>query len=350
MQFFYRPQLILALLVAGLSHANPQAADTIALDQPIQSYGARADVQQFAYEMAQEYQLDYDALMSILAQATFKESIVKLMDRTPEGSWTWEKYRRHFLDSQRIKKGIEFWTQHRETLEQAESEYGVPVETIVAIIGIETRYGSVKGRTRILDALMTLGFDYPRRASYFRKELKHFILMYRQEGFDPYEIKGSYAGAMGWGQFMPSSYRTYAIDFDDDGVRDLLNNPIDAIGSVANYLARHGWRRDLMPAIRATLQREPAEGAINFNKRRPSYLLSEVADYLVPVNTQESYSADEKIIPLKLKMDEPPPQYWLGSYNLYVITRYNSSLLYAMAAHELGQTIKERYHNAQHAP
>ena len=326
------------LLVAATLCAPLAFADT---DTPPDSYGAREDVQNFAYELAQEHGFDYDELMTVLAQAERKDRIIELMDRTPEGTWTWEKYRKHFLDKQRINGGVKFWKEHRETLQMASEKYGVPPETIVAIIGVETRYGTVKGRTRIIDALMTLGFDYPRRARYFRKELLQFLLLIREQKFDPLDVQGSYAGAMGWGQFMPSSYRTYAVDFDGDDIKDLLQNPVDAIGSVANYLSVHGWERGLIPAIPARLKSEPPEEAIQFNKRKPSYLLSDIKAWINPKKSSP-FAPDEKLIALRLSMeDEKPPQYWLGSKNLYVITRYNTSLLYAMAVHELGQTIQK---------
>lgn len=308
-------------------------------------YGTREDVQQFAWDFAQEHDMSYDLLMTLLAQAERKDSIIALMDRTPEGTWSWEKYRKNFLDKQRIEGGRAFAAKHSDTLTRAEIKYGVPAEVIVAIIGVETRYGRVTGNTRILDALATLAFDYPRRATFFRKELKHYLLLLHEENFHPTQLRGSYAGAMGLGQFMPSSYRAYAVDFDGDGVRDLLSNPVDAIGSVANYLSRHGWRQGLTVAIPAQLVRPlPDENTLRFNKRKPAYLLKELSRWLQPLHPTEEniWDEDEKLIPLRLTMEgDAPPQYWLGSKNLYVITRYNTSLLYAMAVHELSAQIRQ---------
>ena len=335
------------LLVAAVFIASPvlaQQPDVETIDNPVEGYGARVDVQDYVWELAQKYgsehNFTYDQLMTVLAQAERKDSIIKLMDRTPEGTWTWTRYRKHFLDDNRIQGGVKFWRKYAKELQAAEDKYGVAQKTIVAIIGVETRYGTVKGKTRILDALMTLAFDFPRRAKFFRKELTNFVLLLNEEDFDALEMRGSYAGAMGWGQFMPSSYREYAVDFDSDGVRDLLNNPTDAIGSVANYLSRHGWKRGLVPAVPAQVKGKIPEDAIQFNRRRPKYLAKDLLPYMRPRN-KKAYPPDQKLIALKLKLDDGTSEYWLGSKNLYVITRYNTSLLYAMAVHELGDTIQE---------
>lgn len=349
--------LAVSLLVCLTSCAAPPAdgGQAVAAEEKeteekqakLPPYAERDEVRQFARELADEYDFDYDEVMEILANAEHRPRIIELMSRTPEGTWTWERYRNHFLDDQRIDGGVLFWRRYRDELAQAEEEYGVPAETIVAIIGVETRYGTVKGRTRILDALATLGFDYPRRSKFFLKELREFLLMQREEGLDPLELRGSYAGAMGWGQFMPSSYRAYAVDFDGDGVRDLLESPRDAIGSVANYLAVHKWKRDQIPVVPAAIVSEPEEDSLRFNRRRPCCLLQELAAYMVPQpQDADLFAADEKVIPLRLTMnDDAPPEYWIGRHNLYVITRYNTSLLYAMAVHTLGQTIREKLAN-----
>ena len=207
-----------------------------------ESYLSRAEVDAYIEELIQQHDFSRPELEEVLAAAERRQDIIDLMRRPAERRLNWHEYRKIFLDEQRIAGGVEFWQQNQATLERAEKEYGVAPEVIVAIIGVETRYGRVTGRHRVVDALMTLAFDYPPRASFFRKELTQFLLLAREEGKNPTSLTGSYAGAMGFGQFIPSSYRNYAVDFDRDGVRDIWQNRTDAIGSVANYFSRHGWR------------------------------------------------------------------------------------------------------------
>ncbi|MEZ5569555.1 MAG: lytic murein transglycosylase B [Halioglobus sp.] len=206
------------------------------------NYGDNPAALALVDELVAEEGFDRAQLLSVFAEAERKDSILEAISRPAEKTKAWHEYRAIFLTEQREAEGVEFFLKHRKTLERAERELGVPAEMIVAIIGVETYYGRISGKFRVLDALSTLAFDYPRRSPFFTSELKNYLLLTRDQGFDPTSLMGSYAGAMGYGQFMPSSYREYAIDFDDDGVIDIWNNPVDAIGSVANYFREHGWR------------------------------------------------------------------------------------------------------------
>ena len=197
--------------------------------------------EKFIKLMVEKHQFDPQTIRDALAKANKREKILQSIAKPWEAK-PWHQYYPIFLTEKRLSKGLEFWQQHRQTLERAEQELGIPAEIIVAIIGVETFYGTYKGKHSVLDALYTLGFYYPPRSKFFRSELEQLFLLAKEENFDVTELMGSYAGAMGWGQFISSSYRHYAIDFDGDGVRDLLNNPVDAIGSVANYFKLHGWQ------------------------------------------------------------------------------------------------------------
>ncbi|MEO0369611.1 MAG: lytic murein transglycosylase B, partial [Pseudomonadota bacterium] len=197
---------------------------------------------QFVEDMVSEHNFDRAEVEALLNKAKMSDTVLEAIQRPWEAK-PWHQYYPIFLTEKRVQKGVEFWNSYADDLQRAEAELGVPAEMIVAIIGVETFYGTYKGKYSVLDALFTLGFHYPPRAKFFRSELQQYMLLSREENFDPLELKGSYAGAMGLGQFISSSYRHYAIDFDGDGVRDLLNNPVDAIGSVANYFKKHGWKK-----------------------------------------------------------------------------------------------------------
>ena len=215
---------------------------------------------------------------------------------------------------------------------------GVPAEIIVAIIGVETSYGGNTGSYRVIDALSTLAFDYPKRSTFFTKELKHFLILTREQGLDPLKLKGSYAGAMGYGQFMPSSYRSYAIDFDGDDLIDIWNNPVDAIGSVANYFKRHGWRLNAPVVFAARANDDVAQ---DWFVRSRSDLIPEhtVGDFAAAgIHVEQTLAPDEKATAMKFALEEGY-EYWLGVHNFYVITRYNHSAMYAMSVHQLSQQI-----------
>ena len=223
-------------------------------------------------------------------------------------------------------------------LREQKAEYGVPAEIIAAIIGVETRYGANKGSYRVVDALSTLAFDYPPRSKFFKSELKQVFLLAREQGFAVDELKGSYAGAMGFGQFIPSSYRHYAVDFDGDGVADILNNPVDAIGSVANYFVKHKWREG-EPVAYQVEYTGAADSELFYKNLKPKHKLSE----LYQNGVSEIKGADaSKSARLLLLNAEQGPQHWVTAHNFYVITRYNHSHLYAMAVFQLSEALREK--------
>ena len=304
-----------------------------------ESYLSRAEVDAYIEELIQQHDFSRPELEEVLAAAERRQDIIDLMRRPAERRLNWHEYRKIFLDEQRIAGGVEFWQQNQETLERAEKEYGVAPEVIVAIIGVETRYGRVTGRHRVVDALMTLAFDYPPRASFFRKELTQFLLLAREEGKNPTSLTGSYAGAMGFGQFIPSSYRNYAVDFDRDGVRDIWQNRTDAIGSVANYFSRHGWRGAAQVTLPVQLKAETEQLLVIANQSlKPTHSVAEMAEMGVIV---DGLDPEARVLLLRL-LGGDKPEYWLGFDDFYVITRYNHSRLYAMAVYQLGQEILKR--------
>lgn len=300
-------------------------------------YAGYASTQAFIRRMVEEYDFDEDYLYGLFSRVERQQGILDFLNRprgkgkSPPGSWT--RYRKKFLTDTRIRKGEDFWYEHRETLERAQQEYGVPIEYIVAIIGVETNYGRNVGNHKVLEALATLAFDYPRRSEFFTSELEHFLVMARQEEWDPLAPYGSYAGAMGLGQFMPSSFHAYAVDFDGDGRKDLWN-PVDAIGSVANYFDGHGWRSGEPVAFTARAHGNAA-GLMEtgFSSRySPSALQGNGIVASAPINSASEVSL------LRLSTYSGP-EYWVGLNNFYVITRYNHSSYYAMAVHQLAEVL-----------
>jgi len=300
------------------------------------SYGTRKDVADYIEDVAQAHGFDANQLKSLLGAVAFRKDIIDRISRPAEKVWTWGRYKRVLVDEQRVVEGAKFWRAHRETLSRAEEVYGVAPEVVVAIIGIETRYGRITGSFPVLESLMTLGFDYPARAGFFRKELTEFLLLAREEGKDPTALNGSYAGAMGYGQFISSSYRHYAVDFDRDGVRDIWHNPVDAIGSIANYFHKHRWQGGHPRALRVRPSR-PITGlstALDQTERVSDYLaLGVIAPSLPTALTARLYEVE----------GENGTEHWLALHDFYVITRYNRSHLYALAVHHLADLIKSRY-------
>jgi len=305
----------------------------------------RTETRAFVAEMAGKNGLDLDALTRLLDQARYRQDVIDAMRRPYEGK-PWAAYRAIFLTKTRIDGGVAFWQANVDLLARAEREYGVPPEIVVAIVGVETSYGGNLGRHRVIDALSTLGFAYPPRAAFFRGELESFLLLARDEAIDASQVTGSYAGAVGKPQFIPSSYRAYAVDFDGDGRRDLWRSDADVIGSVSNYLRHHGWRPGEPVASPAVLS--PEAHAAMGSGSLPVVLKEPVAPSLsfgnlagLGVATAEALSPDAQAVLLRL--DGPEEEYWVGLENFYVITRYNRSNLYAMAVHQLGQEIKASY-------
>lgn len=280
--------------------------------------------------------VDREWAVNLLSQAQRQPSILEAMARPAEKTKPWHEYRQIFLNESRIRNGLAFAQTHATTLRSVAKETGVPAEVIVAIIGVETAYGRITGRHRVLDALATLAFDYPERAPFFRAELAHFLVLAWESGKDPLALQGSYAGAMGYGQFMPSSYRRYAMDFDGDGTADIWDNPADAILSVANYFRRHGWRAGSTVVVPAEANAPRDE---LFNKGlKPVTTIGEIAAAglapTVPLFT------DELATPLHFD-GENGDEYWLGLHNFYVITRYNHSAMYALAVWQLAEAIAD---------
>jgi membrane-bound lytic murein transglycosylase B len=240
-----------------------------------------------------------------------------------------------FITDARIARGVDFWRQHEAVLARAEQEYGVPAQVIVAIIGVETFFGRNTGNYRVIDALSTLGFDYPPRAEFFRKELREFLLLARAEQLDPLTLKGSYAGAMGLPQFMPSSFRNYAVDFDGDGHINIWNNPDDAIGSVASYFKRHGWVAGEGVVSRARVQGERVDEGLTTGIE-PVKTVGELR--ALGWSSHDALRDDLPVTAFRLE-GENGPEYWMGLKNFYAITRYNRSVMYAMAVHQLSEQL-----------
>lgn len=297
------------------------------------------NAQQFIDKMVNKHGFDRQQLQEILSQAKRLDSVLRLMDnqapttsvKPPSGpNGAWLRYRKKFITPDNVQNGVVFWNQYEDALNRAWQVYGVPPEIIVGIIGVETRWGRVMGKTRILDALATLSFNYPHRAEYFSGELETFLLMARDEQDDPLNLKGSFAGAMGYGQFMPSSYKQYAVDFSGDGHINLWD-PVDAIGSVANYFKAHGWVKGDQVAVMANGQ---APGLPNGFKTK--YSISQLtAAGLTP---QQPLGNHQQASLLRLDVGTGY-QYWYGLPNFYTITRYNHSTHYAMAVWQLGQAV-----------
>jgi len=300
-------------------------------------YLMHPDAKVFADRMVSGHGFDRAEVESLLKAATKQQSIIDAISRPAEKVKPWKDYRKIFNQEKRIDQGVQFWLENRETLKRASQEYNVAPEVIVAIIGVETFYGRIKGNYRVIDALATLSFDYPKRSAFFTKQLEHFLLLSREQKQAPLSLKGSYAGAMGYGQFIPSSYRSFAVDFDHDGFADIWNNTTDAIGSVANYFARHGWELDAQVISRARVTSDYDDSVLN--KLKLEKTIDELS--VMGFTSTEPLPGELKAIPVRLEGSRGA-EFWLGLNNFYVITRYNHSRLYAMAVHNLSQKILER--------
>ena len=276
-------------------------------------YSVHPDAKDVIDELIYNHGFEEEYVISILQMAEKQPKIIKSISKPAEFTWTWDRYKNLFLDAKRIANGKRFIEDNLGALERAEAEYGVPKEIITAILGVETRYGKVMGGYKVIDSLTTLGFDYPRRAKFFKKELIEFFILTRQNNLDITQVKGSYAGAMGYGQFISSSYRAYAVDFDRNGSADLFNSVDDAIGSIANYLNVHGWQPEgnIVTEIKLNDIRKPVKTHYNVNK----------------------------IITLEFEEDGEK-KYFIGDNNFIAITKYNISHFYAMAIYYLSEEIK----------
>ncbi len=319
------------LLAASLLASNAVFAGELDKEIPTQ----RPEVQAFIDEMTSKHGFDGDELTTLFEQVRMKQKIIDAITRPAEGK-PWHEYRPIFVTKTRISEGVKFWNENEADLKRAEQVYGVPPEIIVAVIGVETRYGRHKGSWRVLDSLSTLAFAYPKRAKFFRSELEQYLLLAREESLDPLTIKGSYAGAMGKAQFISSSYRHYAVDFDGDGKRDLWDNTTDAIGSVANYFKRHKWQPGEPVGSYAMVGSNRITRLLKAGIK-PHTTVKEFRQQGVTALTPLPPEAPAALIAFEKKVGRP--DYWLGLNNFYTITRYNHSPLYAMAVYQLGQAI-----------
>ena len=265
-------------------------------------------------ELVTNHGFEQSFVEDVLSDAVRQQKIIDSISKPAEFTWTWDRYKKLFIEDKRIINGKLFIQNNLQTLERAEKEFGVPKEVITAILGVETRYGKIQGSYRVIDSLLTLGFDYPRRAKFFRKELVDFFLLTRENDLNINEIKGSYAGAMGYGQFISSSYRAYAIDYDEDGYADLFSSVNDAIGSIANYLYIHGWKKE-----------------------------GQIIHDAYPNNVRKVFKPNKnlsKYIPLSFN-EGGKDIYFIGDDNFIAITKYNVSHFYAMAIYYLSEELKK---------
>ncbi|WP_157735906.1 lytic murein transglycosylase B [Granulosicoccus antarcticus] len=333
--------LLSPMTSASLLADSTQTPTEVPDGNPPGKFLQRTDVRDFLDELSQSSGLDRNRLAGIMSRATYQQAVIDAISRPAERTLTWAQYRPIFLKQKRIDQGQEFMSEHAELLERARQTYGVPPAIITAIIGVETFYGRITGKYDVLDSLSTLGFDYPPRAEFFRKELGEFLILAENEGWDVHQRQGSYAGAMGVPQFISSSYQQYAVDFDNDGKRDLFNSIADVIGSVANYFSIHGW-----------VEGAPVADRWEFDGAIPDAVSTLVQSSLSPAVTAQGVSAlgfrsdklqagtaDERLLSVMVLDGADGEEAWVGYQNFYVITRYNHSRLYAMAVLQLAQNI-----------
>lgn len=301
------------------------------------SYAQRDDVKAFIDEMVKKHQFDRSVLERWFSKASKLDGVLELIAKPAEKTLSWKQYRPIFIKQKRIDLGLDFMKENHALLARAEKETGVPAHIITAIIGVETYYGRHSGRTQIFDSLTTLGFDYPPRSRFFRSELEQFLLLAKEENIDVSNIRGSYAGAMGVPQFISSSYRRYAVDYDGDGKRDLWNSMADVIGSVANYFKVHGWQRggDVIQKVKVGQRPEDAT-------RRKLKPHTSIGDFRKQGIVTDKAYADDVMATLVTLEGAKGTEYWFGLKNFYVITRYNHSALYAMAVYQLSQELVEK--------
>ncbi|MBZ2189996.1 lytic murein transglycosylase B [Alcanivorax sp. JB21] len=336
-----------SLLLAPLLVLGGLSAPAMAEDAKASNYANSAAGKALIRELADEG-LDAERVRDVLATAERQEPILEAIARPAERVLTWGDYRKIFIRDTRIEQGLTFWQENRALLQRAEDKFGVPAEIIVAIIGVETSYGRNKGNWRVVDALATLGFDYPPRADFFRRELAHLFRLEQEAGIDAATVRGSYAGAMGMPQFISSSYRAYAVDFDGDGKIDLIDSVADAIGSVANYFKAHRWQTGLPVAARARVT-EDRDATLFGTEYRLGELTLEHANQrgATALSCADGHRycfdlpGDTRVAALELE-GEQGQEFWLTTHNFYVITRYNHSHLYAMAVMQLSRELADR--------
>ncbi|MCF7969886.1 MAG: lytic murein transglycosylase B [Methylococcaceae bacterium] len=302
-------------------------------------------VQQFISKMVDQHQFESVVLVKLFQSVEIKPNIIETMTKPAEGM-PWHKYRKIFMRDSRIQGGVKFWQLNQASLEIAAQRYDVPEEIIVAIMGVETSYGEHTGGHRVIDALSTLAFDYPKRSQFFLSELEQFLLLCREEKMNPLEPVGSYAGAMGMPQFMPSSYRHYAADFEGDMRRDIWHNPADAIASVANYFSRHKWQAGQDIAFPVQVNGAEYKKMLTMSQDlKPDMTVKQLLSAGVQVPEELDQQTHVKLLSFE---QENGDEVWAGLENFYVISRYNHSPLYAMAVYQLSAEIKQQYRAANH--
>lgn len=324
----------IALLFAFSALASPAAA--------FANFAEHEEARAFAQEMETRHGFDRNAVLATLGQAHHDEQVIRLITPpTKTGVRSWQRYRARFLEGGRIEAGVAFWRDNAQTLQQASVQYGVPPEIIAAIIGVETYYGRNTGNFETVSALATLAFGYPRRAELFRRELENLFLLAREQGRDPISYYGSYAGAIGYPQFLPSSIRNFAVDFDASGQIEFDNAPADAIGSVANYLANHGWVAGAPVAVPALLPPGLDPKTLVDAGIEPTLSPERIAATGITPATSSPHPELATFVDLETPGEAT--EYWLGYRNFYVITRYNKSSFYAMAVFQLATALREAY-------
>lgn len=319
-----------AILLLFCCHA--QAKDTLTFSQ-------RKDVKKYIDATVKKYPFTRKELVEVLDDVKVQPRIIKAIT-TPYEQKPWDIYQKSFLSPKRISQGVDFWLKHQSTLEKIEKQYGVPANIIVAILGVETSYGKIQGKHRVLDALATLAFEYPRRASFFSRELTQYLLLCKEQGVAPNTILGSYAGAIGQPQFMPSSYRHYAVDYSGNGKKDLRGDTNDVMASVANYFKRHGWKNKQAVTQPATFNGDQYK-SINTRARKATLPLNTLSTLGVEIQSTTGPSPKRAGL-IRLNTSDNQPQYWVAYPNFYVITRYNTSKQYAMAVFQLSEKLKQR--------
>lgn len=343
------PALCAALLTCSTWVADTEAKKSHAQaksdsEPDLVTYGQREDVMRFATELAERRGLDVNWVKAALAEARYVPNVVKFIMPPPTGTAkNWAAYRARFVEPLRIRTGLAFWRENEKWLQRAEEMYGVPPEIVVGVVGVETLYGRHMGNFRVLDALATLSFDFPAgrkdRSAFFRDELEQLFVLAHSEKIDPRQLKGSYAGAMGMGQFMPSSWNKYAVDFDGDGRVDLHASPADVIGSIAHYLAEFGWQRGVPTRFEVSLPADPADRAALLEPDiKPTFTAQQFAEKGagLPAAGREFPGL---LALVELHNGDAAPSYVAGTSNFYAVTRYNWSSYYAMAVIDLGEAI-----------
>ena len=319
-------RLLAGITLCFLSSTSALAID---LDQP--------EVATFIDTMVEEHDFDREQLRDTLGAAEVKQSILDAIARPAEKTKSWAEYREIFITPERIEAGAQFWVDNEDALRQVSESTGVPMEMLVGIIGVETYFGRITGSFRVLDALSTLAFSYPPRAKFFRRELQEYLLLVREEGMQATDATGSYAGAMGRPQFMPSSFRAYAVDATGDGKRDIWNDWTDVAGSIANYFLEHGWKSGEDVAAQASLGGS-WQGPVPEprNTLKPSETVASLSRKGVLFVTDLPGDSKGELLAYE---GADGAEYWVGFHNFFVITRYNRNVMYALAVHQLGQEI-----------